>query len=136
MKTQTRGDGRGLLVLPGGKMESKETPQACAVRETFEETGLKVKNLETIGTFKFYVEGKGLDYLVHIFSTNSFTGSIRSTDEGKVKWVNVDKIPFNRMWDGDKYWLPLMLQGDRFDARFYYDKGNKKTIKYEIILRR
>ncbi|EKD96005.1 MAG: hypothetical protein ACD_24C00222G0004 [uncultured bacterium] len=34
----------GWLMLPGGKQEVDETPQQAAIRETWEETGLKVLN--------------------------------------------------------------------------------------------
>lgn len=135
MKTQTMRHGKGYWVFPGGKIEPGETPLKCAIRETWEETGLRVKNLRGIGVFKFYVEGKGLNFVVHMFYTNSFSGKPKSTEEGKVKWININKIPFQQMWDGDKYWVPLVLQGNRFDANFYYDRSNKKTLKYEIILR-
>lgn len=33
----------GYAEFPGGKCESGETPQACAVRECLEETGLRVR---------------------------------------------------------------------------------------------
>jgi mutator protein MutT len=40
----------GLSEFPGGKCESDETPQACAVRECLEETGLAVIPQRQLGT--------------------------------------------------------------------------------------
>ena len=136
MKMQNRGFGKGHWNFPGGKIEQAETPIRCAIRETLEETGVKVSGLTDPCIFKFYVEGRGLDFIVHMFSPKAFSGTPKSTSEGEVKWVKTDKIPFHQMWDRDKYWVPLILQGLRFDAKFYYDRNNRKTIKYEIILRR
>lgn len=54
-------DGRVLLVkegydrrrwsLPGGAIEPGETPEETAIRETFEETGLRVAIDHLIGTY-------------------------------------------------------------------------------------
>jgi ADP-ribose pyrophosphatase YjhB (NUDIX family) len=35
---------KGMLTFPGGSLELGETMVACAVRETFEETGLRLRN--------------------------------------------------------------------------------------------
>lgn len=40
----------GLSEFPGGKCEADETPQACAVRECLEETGLAVIPRRQLGT--------------------------------------------------------------------------------------
>ena len=51
---------------------------------------------------------------------------------GEVSWVKIPEIRFDLMWDGDKYWIPLVLDGKTFDAKLYYDKEDKKIVKYEI----
>lgn len=40
---------RGMLNLPGGKMEPNETPEECAVRKLLEETGLVSYKQEMMG---------------------------------------------------------------------------------------
>lgn len=46
-------------------------------------------------------------------------------------WFNFDEIPFNEMCYGDRLWLPLLLEGKKFNAYFLYDKNGyllEKTI--------
>ena len=41
------------------------------------------------------------------------------------KWHRLDEIPYADMWDGDKYWLPLLLQGHKFKGHLLFDQGDK-----------
>jgi 8-oxo-dGTP diphosphatase len=41
--------GAGTWSTPGGHLEFGETPEACAAREAFEETGVQVANVRFIG---------------------------------------------------------------------------------------
>lgn len=52
--------------------------------------------------------------------------------EGRVRWFSLQRIPYPTMWDDDRYWLPLLLNGVAFDARFIYDRGNSRVVDYEI----
>jgi 8-oxo-dGTP diphosphatase len=118
---------------PGGKIERGETPEMNVVREVSEETGLRIVNPASHGTIKFYMSGGGrLDFLVHVFSARRFTGKARSSEEGRVRWFDVAKIPYAKMWDDDRYWLPLVLNGVKFDARFSYDRQNKRVVDFAI----
>lgn len=40
--------GEGEFSLPGGHLEHLESFEACATREVFEETGLKIKNIQFV----------------------------------------------------------------------------------------
>ncbi len=48
-----RGHGAGKINAPGGKIELAETAAECAVRETYEEVGIRVTAPRLMGTFKF-----------------------------------------------------------------------------------
>jgi 8-oxo-dGTP diphosphatase len=43
----------------------------------------------------------------------------------------MDQIPFEKMWEDDKYWLPMVIRGERFQARWIFD-GNRMT-DHEIV---
>jgi len=53
--------------VPGGKVERGETPEQAALRETFEESGLKLseQNLEYIKTM--YIRTDNRDNILHLF---------------------------------------------------------------------
>ncbi len=42
---------KGMLALPGGRLEDGETLEQCAVREAEEETGLKVRPTSLVGIY-------------------------------------------------------------------------------------
>ena len=133
LKMATRGISKGKWNAPGGKIDPGETSDECAVREVFEETGLNIKNLKSHGPLGFHMDGKEeLSFTVHLFSTRSFEGKARSTDEGEVKWFGTDEIPYEEMWDEDRYWMDLMLGGRKFAGDFFFDKENKKVTKFAI----
>jgi len=128
-----RGVSKGKWNGPGGKIDYGETPYQCAAREVLEETGLEAKEMFGHGTLNFHMDGKNeLSFTVHVFSTKNFSGNIKSTEEGEVRWFDYKEIPLNEMWDDDNYWLDLMWKGRKFDADFYYDKKNSRVLKYAV----
>ncbi|MCI8870676.1 MAG: CoA pyrophosphatase [Lawsonibacter sp.] len=46
----------GEVCFPGGRIEGEETPEACALRETWEELGIPAQDVQILGR---------LDFLVH-----------------------------------------------------------------------
>lgn len=133
LKKATRGISAGKWNAPGGKIEPGESPEENARREVREETGLRIRNPFYHGTISFFMNGgRSLDIRMHLFSTIHFEGKPTSTDEGEVRWFTVARLPLKKMWDDDRYWLHLMLEGSRFDAKFYYDRANGTVIEYEI----
>lgn len=137
LKEATRGISKGKWNGPGGKFEKGETPEQCAIRETLEETGIRMSRPFFHGKLYFFMDGKRrLSIEGFLFSTKRFSGRIKSSEEGPVKWFDINKLPKSQMWDDDQYWFSLMLSGKRFDAYIYYDKDNKKVTEYRIKLPR
>lgn len=73
--------------LPGGKVEEGETFRKTARRETVEETGLRISNLEKI----FEMTDDGHDYHTVTF-TCDYEGEIGSDEAGVVKWVEPETL--------------------------------------------
>ena len=124
------GFGKGKVNGPGGKLEQGESPEACAVRECQEELGITVSNLQFCGQHRFqFVDG----YSIHVwvYSSEEFEGVPTETIEAKPLWVPLDKIPYDRMWEDDQIWLPMLLRGERFKGRWLFDGDT--MLDYELL---
>lgn len=114
------GLGAGKINGPGGKLEAGETPLEAARREVKEELHLDVGGLDEMGELHFdFVDGLKLHCVV--FHGTEFTGRPTETREAKPEWFPIADLPLDRMWADDRYWLPQMLCGQRFQAWFRFD---------------
>ena len=115
-----RGLGAGKINGPGGRLEGGETEEQGAIRETQEEVGVTPLGLAKIGELYFqFIDGYKLH--VAVFSASDCTGTLIETSEAKPIWVDLDKVPYNEMWQDDQYWLPLLLEHKHFCGYFVFD---------------
>ena len=52
----------------------------------------------------------------HLFSGEGLlaeTAPPRETDEMEPRWFSVDEVPYEQMWQDDKFWLPAVLGCER-----------------------
>ena len=76
------------ITFPGGHVEADEPLVDAAVREVWEETGLKVSQLELCG-IKDWLEADGSRYLVLLYKTQTFSGQVKSSREGNIFWTKL-----------------------------------------------
>lgn len=57
----------------------------------------------------------------HVFMASSFKGAPSETPEAEPFWCPVDEIPYDLMWQDDRFWLPAMLDGKQFEAFFTFE---------------
>ncbi|MFB6298632.1 MAG: 8-oxo-dGTP diphosphatase [Halobacteriales archaeon] len=126
-----RGVGAGYYNGPGGKLEDGETPREAIKREVNEEVKLTVDDVEKYGELHF-VFGDEPFMFVHVYRTESFTGSPRETSEADPSWFAIDSIPYDEMWEDDRYWLPLLLDGKRFRGTFRFDVDGDELLEYDL----
>ena len=74
------------ISFPGGHLLSNESIVHSAIREVKEETGLDIKDLKLVGVNN-NVSPNFNRYLVFLFKTKTFSGELKSSEEGKVFWV-------------------------------------------------
>ena len=118
---------------PGGKLLLGENPSSGVVREMFEETELTLSELDFHGILNFYLgESKELHQTVFVFSCRKFAGKKRRGREGGLKWFPIREIPYDSMWDDDRMWLPLLLQGESFIGDFYFTDSYREFLGHKI----
>ncbi len=125
--------GGGKWNAPGGRLAKGESPEAGAVREMFEETGLRVRSMRFHGILNFYLgRQRTLDQTVFVFSSAHTIGKLRRSVEGQLDWFPLDQIPYNSMWEDDRVWLPLLFKGRRFVGNFYFSDGYQRLENYNL----
>lgn len=128
--------GEGLWNAPGGKIEPKEKPEEAVKREVLEETGLRVLELIKAGSLKFFF-GKSKqipDWFVNVFVCSKFEGEVNESHEGKLLWFNKNTLPYDEMWADDRHWLPLLIDGKKFEGTFIFSEDSKELLKSSITL--
>ncbi len=124
-----RGFGFGKWNGVGGKIDSEKGDKnivETAIRETEEEIGVKVKKLEKVAVLNFYFPyNQTWDQDAHVFLVRDWEGEPKETEEMMPKWFKAEEIPFEKMWDDDRFWLPLVLKGKKLKAKFVFEEGEK-----------
>lgn len=128
-----KGFGKGKLNGPGGKIEPGETPEQGMIRETREEVGITPTKYKEMGTVEFveWYKGEEQNVIFYLYVATEYEGKLKESDELKPYWFDLDNIPYDKMFEDDSYWMPIVLEGNKIQAFFEYDK-EWKMVRYEV----
>jgi 8-oxo-dGTP diphosphatase len=130
-----RGFGMGKYTGFGGKKSEGERIEEAAIRELREETGI-VTNLDKIEKIaKLYFTfpyKKEWNQVVHTYLVKEWEGEPNESEEMRPEWFNINNLPSNEMWSDSKYWLPLILRGEKIEAYVQFKEDNETVDSYKI----
>lgn len=90
LQNRMKEDWRGYT-FPGGHVEPGESFVDAVIRETKEETGLDIKNPRLAGVKQFPLQDGR--YIVFLFKATEYSGTLTSSDEGQMEWVERRRLP-------------------------------------------
>jgi 8-oxo-dGTP diphosphatase len=98
----------------GGKMQPDEDVVSCIKREIMEEAGITCEDIKLRGTINWTGFGpNGEDWLGFIFRIDRFSGTpFTENEEGTLSWVRIDRLGELPMWEGDRFFLPMVFDDD------------------------
>ena len=101
----------GVYALPGGKPDFGECPKKAVIRETKEETGLKIFDVQEFTWINNFMPQHDMHYVTLFYVSIIYSGTLEVKEKDKCEkwdWYSQDKLP-NPMWPGlerilIKYW--------------------------------
>ncbi len=138
--------GAGFYNGHGGGVDLKrETIAEAAIREAREETGgnndpkdplrgvrVREEDLRKVGVNTFVTnknDGSKFTCIMHTFVVDRWEGEFEETDEmGMIEWFPFDALPLDLLMPADRDFMPRLLAGEKFYAKFPYNHDRTALI--------
>lgn len=116
----------GKWVGIGGKFEEGESADECLLREVYEETSLKLTKYQFRGIVHFKSNVLP-DEDMYLYTASEWENeeSTFNCPEGELKWILKEDVLSLNLWEGDKYFLEPLINGqDNIELTCVYE-GDK-----------
>ncbi len=118
------------VTFPGGHVEPGESVTQSVIREVFEETGLMLAGPRLCG-IKDWIEDDGSRYIVFLYKCDTFSGELKSSEEGEVFWTNRDGLSSMNLSSGMEETFRVFFE-DNISELSYYRKN--PDMDWQIVL--
>ncbi|PIE99272.1 MAG: 7,8-dihydro-8-oxoguanine triphosphatase [Propionibacterium sp.] len=121
----------------GGKIHPDEDVITGLHRELAEEAGIVPISIKFRGTVSWPgFSADGGDVLGFIFIIDDWNGEIfQSSEEGPLSWHPISELAELPMWEGDRYFLPLVFDPEinQFHGVLPYENNQPKSWQVSVI---
>lgn len=116
--------------FPGGHVEKGESFVQAAKREVLEETGLTIASPRLCG-IKQWQQDTDERYIVLLYKTDRFSGTLTSSPEGEMRWVKRSELA--RYSLADDFMAHLQMFDSEELSEFFYRQEKDGAWNYELL---
>ena len=125
LQNRIKKDWKGFT-LPGGHIEKNESIVDAVIIEIKEETGLTIYHPKLCGIKQFPMDhGR---YLVFLFETKEFTGTLVSSSEGDMHWIKMSELSKINLVEDFSDLLKVMLDENLNEFQYVKEQEDWKVV--------
>ncbi|MBR5428330.1 MAG: 8-oxo-dGTP diphosphatase [Clostridia bacterium] len=108
------------VTFPGGHVEPGESFVRSVIREMKEETGLDIREPKLCGIKQWVDNKENYRYIVLFYKTDKFSGTLRSSDEGVMRWIRLDELKKYHLAESFDEMIKVFLDDSLSESYNYY----------------